>query len=320
MVRRIRAAAGVAGVLAASMAFAAPTASAPDEWIIEPSPALPTAAQDGAEAEARAQALAKQKQYDAAVEQFAQLARRFPSSTHDCYLALASLRQGDLTRAQLFDDVARLRGGERPAWCVDDLGRQLAAKLKEAAFAPLTVQVTPADAVVHVAGLSLRHVDAVWLRPGTYEVSATAPPLVRAVAQAAVTPPGANVVLQLGPPPPVAPRPVSLVPQQVPATPPVALQVARAPERKPVLWPAWAGFGVGGAALATGVVFNVLAASSRSTANQAYVGTSAFDSANSSFGRQRTVAIGGYALGALATGFATWWYASHHAPPESEAR
>ena len=96
-----------------------------------------------------------------ALDAFRSVAAFFPSSMHDCYLALAYLRVGNVTSARLAWDIAADRGGSRPAWCTGDLARQLRRALR--GYVRIDVAVSPRDANITLPdNTSFQELRSVW--------------------------------------------------------------------------------------------------------------------------------------------------------------
>jgi hypothetical protein len=330
--------------LAAALWLSAARPAAADEWVIEVGPEAAGAVAAGAADIKRANQLAKQKKYADAVEVFEAVARRSPAALHDCYLALAYLRAGALTRAQLLWDVGRMRNTDRPGWCTGDLGQQLATALRAAKFVPLTITVVPAAAVVRVGGVSVRGVSVIWLPAGPHRVTASAPDLADGLVEVDVKAPSATATLALAPPapppdpkdpptgPPAGPGPAITEPTVIEAPPlqpavqepppgppapavlppagPVAT-VAKGARRRPARWPGWVAAGAGGVGLLTGGLFHARAIDARDDANALYPTQPEFDAADARFGRERNRALIGYGLGTIAVGVGLWWLLAH---------
>lgn len=319
--RRARTTGGAALVIAASAWWWAGSPSAgpgdPPPPVLEPAPEVPDAEAQGAAEVARAQKLARTKKLGEAVAILEQVATRLPSASHDCNLALAYLRAGALTKAQLRWDLARLRKARPPEWCTTVLAAELAAALRDRGFVPLAITVSPADATIEIeeAGVRLRRLDLVWVAPGMYTIGARAEGMIDGEAHVAVAPPSARVQITLAAPV------VEPVPAPIDAAPPVDAAVAPPPEVDAapaievlpvappprVSWPGYAGAAIGGVALVGGVVMHVGAAGTREDADQLVRGTPEFGRALDRFERQRGLAIAGYVVAAAGLGFAGWW-------------
>ena len=326
------------GVVVAALALAsAPRIARADggAWVIEPVAEEHGAVAAGTADLARAQDLARAKQYVDAVHVLEDLDRAHPASLHDCNLSLAYLRAGVLTRAQLFWDVAKLRNGDRPGWCTGDLSKQLDTALRAAGYVPVSLEVSPAGAVVEVGGVDVRGVHVLWLAPGPYTVVARAPGTIDATQSITVAAPSARVAITLAPPKPpetpetpgthdthdthAAPSDTSPGPGAgavglaEPVTPPE-------PPPAPVRWPAWVALGGGVAAVGVGAIFHAKALSAKDDGDHAYAGSAGLADAQSRFASARTGAIVLYAIGAAALGFGGWWWHAHRAhAPEIDA-
>jgi hypothetical protein len=278
-------------------------------WVISPAPEGKGAVAAGAPTLARGQELARLKRFADAVTVLETLAHEHPATLHDCTLALAYLRVEDLTRAQLWVDVALARGTTPPDWCTGSLRREISLALNKAGHVPVTLQATPRDAVVSVNGLRLRGLDVIWLPTATYKVSAEAEGYRTLSTQTAVAPPGKTVVLTLDRP--VVPSPA----EAAAAIEPPDQNAARRDHAPGPRWPAWTAFGVGGGALALGAVFHARALTARDAAAGQESGSPAFASALSDFKSRRTVALVSYGVAAVATGFGVWWLLADHRSP-----
>ncbi|HTJ46002.1 MAG TPA: hypothetical protein VL463_28050 [Kofleriaceae bacterium] len=305
---------GIAALAAAPIVSAGGGGGA---WIIEPTAEEQGAASAGADDVARAQQLAKQKQYVEAVQLLEQVDRAHPAAVNDCNLALAYLRAGVLTRAQLLWDVSALRNGLRPSWCLGDLSKQLSTALRAAGYVPVTIDVVPTDAVLEVGGISMRNVHVVWLAPGPYTIVARAPSLPDGSQAITVAAPSTRVAIALAAPSPPKKEidaGVRAPDAGVHDLDSLALPDAGVAEETepPTQWPAWAAIGGGAAVIGVGAIFHVKALSAKDDANHAYVGSTAFTDADDRFSGARTKAIVSYVIGAAAVGFGAWWWIDHH--------
>lgn len=222
-----------AGLLVAGAAFAAfaqGTGPASDRFIFEPTPEAPDAAKLGAAEVAKAQKDAKaSKDFAGAARKLEAIAAKWPASIHDCNLALAYLRAGLQTQAQLAWDLALLRNGARPKWCTGDVSTQIAQALRGANYVPVAVDVVPADALVEVNGAAFRNMRTVWLPPTPATVTVSAPGLVTKTVTVTVAL-NARVVVTLEPPaPPVVVQPDAGVDPQPTATPDAGVAPAPPP-------------------------------------------------------------------------------------------
>lgn len=298
--------------------FAGPADEPPA--ILEPGPEQPGAIGQGAADVKKAQALARKKRVPEAVAMLEKLAATLPSATHDCNLALAYLRAGELTRAQLRWDLARLRGVTPPEWCTTTLAADLAAALRDKGYVPLALSIEPASAVVDVAGLRVRKLDLIWVAPGTYAITARADGLVDETVHVAVAAPSARAAIALDPPAPlVMEPPIDAAAPPVDAPPPIDAAVPidlppPPPPPAPVQWPTYVGLGVGGAALVAGAVLHARAYGTRTDADALPSGSAAFEAKAAEFSDQRALAIGAYVLSAAGFGFAAGWWLGHRAP------
>lgn len=296
--------------LVTAFAVVTPAIAQADTWIVEPTPESTDAVTRGSADLAAAQKLAKAKQVAEAVALFETVARTYPASAHDCNLALAYLRAGDLTRAQLMSDVAELRGGARPDWCTSSLPSQLVQALRDQGYVPLTVTTTPADAVISVAGLTVRGVHLFWLPVATYKVAAHREGYDDALAPIAVAAPSAELTITMRTTP-VAADPIDTVDgsgdlEEVDLAEPE--RPAKLPEASPSpSWPGWAGVIGGGAFVALGAGFHVAALGTKDDADATFNDSAMFDSLSSTFSRERALAVTGYVVGAAAVSFGIWW-------------
>jgi hypothetical protein len=311
----------------ATLAVIAALATADDAagpWVLEPGPERAGATEGGAADVARAQKLAKQKKMRDAVTVFEKVAREWPSAVHDCNLALAYLRAGAYTRAQLVWEISALRNADRPGWCTATLGEQLSTALRSAGYVPVTLDVVPSDAVVEIGGVTVRRMRIVWLAPGHYAVSARANGRVDGRAEVDVASPSATVSIQLDAPPaetPLAPDAGVVVPEAAADAAPVVepkpphddRMMLPVPAEPPPKWPGYVALGAGGVAIATGLVFHMRALDSKDAANQLRTDDPRFAEEVDRFESRRVVAIGGYVIGAIAAGIGAWWLLDHAA-------
>jgi hypothetical protein len=284
--------------------------------VIEPGPERAGAVTAGADVVARAQDYARRQEYPQAIELLEPLALQWPSATHDCNLALAYLRSGALTRAQLWWDLSALRGVARPAWCTEALTKQLGEALRRAGLVPVTLHVSPPSATVRIGDVQIRGLSVIWVEPGGHPVIVEADGYTTRQLALSVAAPRADLDVELEVSRPAEPEPVPppapAAPVTPPPTPPPAPIAHDPPPRPAVVWPAWVAVGVGGGVLAAGAVFHVNASSARADANQHATDDPAFASAKDRFERDRAVALTSYAVGAAALGFGAWWWATHH--------
>lgn len=303
------------GIAAAAVAVAllVPAARGDDEpWIIEAGPEAAGAVKAGAATVAKAQKLAKKKKYLEAVDLLEGAARQWPAAVHDCNLSLAYLRAGALTRAQLMWDVAGLRNADRPTWCTADLSGQLSTALRAAGFVPLTITVTPPDAIVEVGGVTVRGLHVVWLPSGSHVVAARAGGRVDGRAEIVLSEGNASVSIALEEPAREVDAGVVAVDTPLPADAGVVdvpQHPAELPERtaRRARWPGWAGLGTGAVLIGAGAFFHARAIDARDDGNAVFVADPAFAEAEARFSRERTRALVSYAVGVAAAGFGTWW-------------
>jgi hypothetical protein len=324
LVRRVLVVLGAAAVLTSWLAW--PHARANDKrWVVAPEPEQPGAVEAGADEVAQAQKLARKKRYFDAMLLLERAAREHPSALHDCNLALAYLRTGRLTQAQLIFDVSRLRGGTPPPWCDSSLAGQLAAALRKEKYVPLTLAVQPVDATIDVGEALFRGMTVIWLKPGSHSLTVTAPVHQPETRPLMVAPPAMRVdvaLVKLGDdaPPEVdagvavtapidaarAPSPdasaggLDLLDDRDRATP-IPPPTARAK------WPAYAGIGAAGLGLGLGLAFHTRALGTKDRANELPRTSPQFGELSDRFGTERALAIGGEAVSAAALGFTAWW-------------
>ncbi len=271
------------------------SAPAEEPWIIEATPEDPDAVAEGAEEALQASELARQKQYAQAVALLQELARDKPAAEHDCLLSLAYLRTGDLTRAQLLWDVAKLRAGKRPDWCTGNLSKELAVALRDAELVPLTLSLRPVETVLEIEGIHVRGPHTLWMPASIYAVTASAEGYRLKNTHVIVAPPGATLTLTLVPP----------------ALSQPGLSLGRRLRRD---WPAFASLAGGTAAIVLGAVFHSYATDHREVAQGELAGSAAYDRAVDDFSRQRALAMTGYGIGSLAIGFGVWWLTQASSP------
>jgi hypothetical protein len=306
----------------ATLVRAAPSAS---PFVFAPGAEAEGAIAAGKVEVARAQQLARQKRFGEAAAILAQVDADHPAALHDCNLALAYLRAGALSRAQLAWDLSRLRGPAVPDWCAGDLARDLAAALHAQSYVPVTLAITPAGAEVEVDGILLRDLGQIWLATGAHTFTAHVDGLPPQSATVEVAAPAGRVTLALTAPvrePDAAPAPVRAAPDAAPPDAAAAIDTAPdldltmpppPPAPRTATWPRYVGAGVGGLGLAIGVVFHVRAADTRDRANGLVRTSAAFATARSDFGTQRALALTGYAIGAAGLGLLAWQLLHHHA-------
>ena len=295
--------------------------SGPARRLIAPAPESPGAVARGAVAITAAQKLARAGKYADAITALEKVASAQPAALHDCNLALAYLRGGRLTEAQLTYDVSTLRTVTLPDWCQGDLSRQLASQLRDRHFVALAITVSPPGSVIEVGGVRFRDLPLVWLPQGTYSVVGRSPTGRERTVPVLVAPPAASVNLPLdapiAEPPPDAGVAVIAPPidagvtedrGEAPIDAPVAIIEAPPIVAPRSRTPAYAAAGVGMVAIGVGAIFHAKALSTKDRADALTTGSTAFADERSTFGTQRAIAIGGYALGAAAIGFATWWW------------
>lgn len=284
-----------------------PAAADPDgdPWIVEPVPENPQSIMAGAAELERALGLAKKKDFGEAVKVLEVVARRFPAALHDCNLSLAYLRAGALTRAQLMWDVAGLRNATRPAWCTGDLANQLATALRAAGYVPVSLEVTPSDAVIEVGGVKVRGLKVLWLAAGPATIAARAPGKLDVVKQVEIAAPSARVSIELAAPP-IEPPDAGITPDA--AVPDAGVIVAPPPPRV-IETSSTLRYVSAGTALAGwigGTTFFVLARSARADADEVFPSDPAFDAADSRFKTRRVFAYSLFAVAAIATAYFTY--------------
>lgn len=286
-----------------------PAADDDEPWIVEPGPEKPDAIKAGATELEVGLSLAKKKQYADAVKALETVARTWPAALHDCNLSLAYLRAGALTRAQLMWDVAGLRNASRPNWCTGDLSTQLATALRAAGYVPVSIDVTPPDAVIEVGGARVRGIKVLWLATGPATISARA----RELSTTKSFDVAANVRVHLELREPVITPPDAGVPDApvVVAPPPdAAVAIPMPPPPEPSHTLRYAAAGTAAVGLLGGSVFYVLARGARSDANAVFPSDPAFDDAKRSFETRRVVAISLLAIGTVAAAYVGYDLAS----------
>ena len=207
-------------VAAMALALGTTIGVADEPWIIEAGPEAADAQKLGAAEVERAQKLAKEKKYRDAALVLEAVARKWPAAVHDCNLALAYLRDGQLTKAQLVWDVGAQRNGVRPKWCTGEVSTQLAEALRKKKLVPVTIEVVPGDAIVEVDGITMRGMHTIWLEPKTVTFNASAPGRVPSSTPLTVAAPVSRVAITLAEPPKVEP-PDAAVHTPVVTPPPV---------------------------------------------------------------------------------------------------
>lgn len=259
--------------------------------IVDDRPAAPGAVDAGRALVEAGTLLGEDNKYELALGKFLLAAGEHPSATHDCFVALAYLRIGRLTLARLWIDASVRRGDERPIWCATKIADELSRALEMRGFVEVTFAVEPADAEVWVADSQFRGGRSVWSPPGPIEVRAEAagyePRRQSATAKAGAR---ISLVLERPTPAPLAPSP--------------------RPRRSPAAWISLIG---GGAALAGGAVFHVLAVRTRDEANGELQSSARFGTLDDRFVRQRAIAIAGYAVGGAALAVGVWLFTRERA-------
>ncbi|MCE9577610.1 MAG: hypothetical protein K8W52_30955, partial [Deltaproteobacteria bacterium] len=192
---------------ATSLARAERTATS---MVFSPAPEADGAVARGAPELARAQQLARKKRFRDAAAFLEALVQDQPAALLDCNLALAYLRAGEPTGAQLAWDLSRLRGPAAPDWCAGDLARDLANALRAGHYVPVTLVVSPAGTLVTVDAYTVRDLGLIWLPPGRHTFTALADGVPAATSTIDVAAPAARVTLTVAPPvrEPDAPPPV----------------------------------------------------------------------------------------------------------------
>jgi hypothetical protein len=276
------------GSLAVVLVAIALARAAVAQPLVDDRPAEPGAVEAAAAVVAEGTALGEANKYELALGKFLVAAEAHPSATHDCLVALAYLRIGRLTLARLWLDAAGRRGDPRPAWCAGTIAAELAAALEIRSFVAVTFTVEPDDAEVWAGDAHFRGGREVWLPPGEVEVRAERDgrePVRTTVTAASelrvelVLEEARGTTVRFDEPPPAAPR-------------------------RP-RW-TWAPVAVGVAALATGGVFHALAYRTRDQAMGLPASSPEFDALDREFLRERAIAIGGYAIGAVAISIGVW--------------
>jgi len=270
------------------LAYASTARAQADVPLVDDRRAAPGALEAGKALVADGTVLGEHNKYELALGKFLVAASEYPSATHDCYVALSYLRIGRLTLARLWLDAAGRRGDTRPSWCATTVPDELARALTTRGFVEVTVTVDPDDAEVWAGDAHFRGSRAVWLPPGEVELRAARDGRkpARRMGMAA---PGARLALALE---------RVAVPVDLRPSPSAAYGWSRR---------AWLVLAGGGVALAAGGVFHVLAARTRAQANGVPTTSAEFATLDARFGRERALAIGGYAVGAAVATLGVWF-------------
>lgn len=315
-------AAGLIAALVGATTFArADRITAP--IIFAPAPEADGAIARGAGELARAQQLARKKRFRDAAAILEPLVQEQPAALHDCNLALAYLRGGELTGAQLAWDLSRLRGPAAPDWCAGDLARDLAKALRAGHYVPVTLAVSPAGTIVTVDTYTVRDLGLIWLPPGRHTFTAQADGVPAATSTVDVAAPAARVTLTVAPPVREPDAPPAVVPPDAPLAPLAPADAAPEldvsepdlpppPEAPRSYWPVYAAGGTAVIGLAAGALLHGRALATKDRANALVRDTDAFASERSRFGTERALAITGYAVGAAAIGVAVWQWTRIH--------
>lgn len=258
--------------------------------LVDDRPAEPGAVAAGAELVDAGTVLGENNKYELALGKFLVAAAEHPSATHDCYVALAYVRIGRLTLARLWLDAAHHRGDALPVWCAGKISDELSRALETRGFVEVSVAVEPNDAEVWIDEGHFRGGRAVWLPPGTIEVRAEASGYVPHREQVTAAA-GARVAIQLS-------RAAPLVPDA---------KITR-PAPRASRTGAWISTLGGGALLAGGAVFHVLAVRTRDEANGVLATSPRFATLDERFVRERAVAVAGYTIGAGAVALGIWLF------------
>lgn len=284
----------VAGLTALAALFAAPLTAA----------AQPAEATEAAALVARGEQLAQDARYDEALAAFKAAASQAPTAEHHCYVAYTYFRMRRLPEAWLhFDRAHSLGDGTAAGWCTTTLAADLQRDLRAGSFAPVTITTEPAGARVEVSSLAPGETVVapreLWLAFGTHELVAT---------RDGFRPERIEISVRSTAPMPVQ---IALVPTQGEARddaatpPPVDVGAPpTTPQRdrtrtRPV-W-GWVALSAGVATAAAGGYFHARALATKRDAEELFPGPQ-FDAELDDFRRDRALALGGYALGAVATG------------------
>jgi hypothetical protein len=290
--------------------------AADERWVIEPGAEAENAEKLGAAEVQRAQKLAKAKKYAEAAAVLEQVSRKWPAAIHDCNLALAYLRAGAYTRAQVVWELSALRNTTRPAWCTGEVSTQLSNALRAAGFVPTTIDVVPSDAVLEVGGVAVRGIRTVWLPTGTHPITATAPGRDAQTVSATVVAPSTRIAITLKEPAPIASDAGVIEPmaQSDAAVAPPADASTIAPLGRPTEQPLLTvnGAPVTRRYIALGVtvlgvvgtgVFAYLTKTAHGDANQLYPTDPEFSDAKSRHSTMRTLTIASAVVTAVGAGF-----------------
>ena len=319
--------AGCVALLFAAVVAVRPSA-ADERWVIEPGPEATDAQKLGAKDVERAQQLAKQKKYAEAAAVLEQVSRKWPAAVHDCNLALAYLRAGAYTRAQLVWELSALRNTTRPKWCTGDVSTQLSNALRASGFVPTTIDVVPVDAVIEAGGVAFRGMRTVWLPQGQTTIVASAPGRDTKTLTTTVSAPSTKLSFTLEAPAPALPdagvvepvAPMDAAPVVTTTTPPADAAVTQPPpsslitiDGKPVgrryialsaAVAGWVGAGV----------FGYLAYAAKNDANARYASDPQFGPAQDRYNAYRYATFGSLAIGAVGTALFVYFLSTEDKP------
>ena len=232
---------------------------------------------------AEGEALGKAGQYDEALVRFREAESLHPRAAHDCYIAIALMRQKRLTYARWSLSRCKSRAATFPPvpWYEDAL-EELARAMPDHGL--LTVTVVSggeplADARVEVSSfgdLDIRPADTIWVPPGSYEVTVTHPVHGHHTRTVAVTARGETPVV-------------------------FDLRVDRPAATSPSRLPAYLTLGAAVATAAVGGAFHIATIDPRKEADGAMVGPER-DAHLATFKRNRAVAISLYGVSAALVG------------------
>lgn len=306
----------VAGLLLAAAALVAFGQGTPERYVFELAAEAPDAQKQGAAEVDAAQKLAKSGKVGEAVLQLEALARRLPASVHDCNLALAYLRAGQLTAAKLAHDLSGLRNGVRPKWCTGDVSTQISDALRNRRLVLTTLDVTPADSLVEVSGIALRRIGTLWLDPGTYAVTISAPGRVTQTVNIVAASPSAHLAVTLETARPALPPDASVAEPMAspdagavaPVTADAAVAVTEPPPDNALIKVGGAPVGYRAVALTLAIsgwlgagVLGVLAYKTKGDANGRYKTDPDYQDLADRFDTYKYVSLGSAILGAVAT-------------------
>lgn len=276
---------------------------------------------------AEGERLAKTGDYAQALERFQAARSRFPGALVDCYIGLAYARLERWPEAYLVFQRSQETGATvLPGWCErgGKLGLDIAAQLQAGLFAAVEIQAEPMGARVRVVGVDeaqeLGAPVTLWLPLGTHTVVVEKIGYVSQERRVSLTSSAAKLVQVLLEPqhdsaesqPSRGGPAVVLPPRPPPPAPAEPGNFSRGP------WP-WVSLSLGAAGLAAGVVLHRKALGTGAAAADLPPGA-AFDEKLASFERERALALGAYAISAVATGVFAYLFLGRSNEPERSAR